>query len=186
MGRNKNVYPRVMNLWFWHSACCPMLVNIYMKFMKIQSHKANRTVSAVVQAWDLVILKVAPPAFVFRNWETKFKFFDNFDRGYITADKLIALGQLLNVVHGVKNSQMCIQTKTSPRWGPLPISMVLWYERSLKSKMLSLARTSKYANNTNMLNVKKSEEDSSDWKGLPNWIVIVVSNKNIYAIWKTK
>ena len=58
--------------------------------------------SAVVQAWDLVILKLAPPAFVFRNWETKFIFFDNFDRGFITADKLLALGQLLNVVHGGK------------------------------------------------------------------------------------
>ena len=51
--------------------------------------------SAVVQAWDLVILKLAPPAFVFRTWETKFKFFDNFDRGFITADKSFALGQLL-------------------------------------------------------------------------------------------
>ena len=55
---------------------------------------------------------------------------------------------------GVKNSQMFIQTKTSPRleviasWGPVPISMVLRSERSLKSKMLSLARTSKYVNNT--------------------------------------
>ena len=26
--------------------------------------------SAVVQAWDLVILKPVPPAFAFRNWET--------------------------------------------------------------------------------------------------------------------
>ena len=67
---------------------------------------------------------------------------------------------------GVKNSQMCIQTKTSPsleiiaRWGLLPISMVLRFERSLKSKMLSLARTPKVVNNTNVLNVKKSEEGS--------------------------
>ena len=67
---------------------------------------------------------------------------------------------------GVKDSQMCIQTKTSPRleiiarWDPLPIRMVPWSERSLKSKMLSLARISKVVNNTSVLNVKKSEEDS--------------------------
>ena len=122
--------------------------------------------SAVVQVWDLVILKPAPTAFVFRNWETKFQFFDTFDRGFITANKLFELGQMLNVVHGVKNSQICIQTKTSPRleiiarWGPLPISMVLWSERSLRSMMLSLARRSKVVNNTSVLNVKKSEENS--------------------------
>ena len=73
--------------------------------------------------------------------------FDTFDRGFSTADKLFALGQLLKMVHGVKNSQMFIQTKTSPkleiiaRSGYLTISMVLRSERSLKSKMLSLART---------------------------------------------
>ena len=67
---------------------------------------------------------------------------------------------------GVKNSQMFIQTKTSPRleiiagWDPLPISMVLRSERSLKSKMLSLARTSKYVNDTSVLSIKKSEDDS--------------------------
>ena len=58
--------------------------------------------SAVVQAWDLVILKPALPAFVFRNWETKFQFFDTFDRGFNMADKLFELGPLLNVVHGDK------------------------------------------------------------------------------------
>ena len=67
---------------------------------------------------------------------------------------------------GVKNSQMFIQIKTAPRseiiarWDPLPISMVLRSERSLKSKMLSLAWTSKYVNNTGVLSIKKSEEDS--------------------------
>ena len=50
----------VQELWIY-------VVNIYMKFMKIQSYKADRTASAVVQ-----------------------------------ADKLFALGQLLNVVHGGK------------------------------------------------------------------------------------
>ena len=58
--------------------------------------------SALVQVWDLVILKPAPPAFVVRNWETKFQFIDPFDRGYIAADKLFELGQLLKVVHGGK------------------------------------------------------------------------------------
>ena len=67
---------------------------------------------------------------------------------------------------GLKNSQMFIQTKTSARleiiarWGYLPVSMVLRSERSLKSKMLSLARTSKYVNDTRMLSSKKSEDDS--------------------------
>ena len=69
---------------------------------------------------------------------------------------------------GVKNYQMFIQTKTSPRleiiagWGHLPISLVLRSERSLKSKMLSLAPTSKYVNNASVLSIKKSEEDSWD------------------------
>ena len=67
---------------------------------------------------------------------------------------------------GLKNSHMFIQTKTSSRleiiarWAYLPISMVLWSERSLKSKMLSLARTSKYVNDTSVLSIKNSEEDS--------------------------
>ena len=45
---------------------------------------------------------------------------------------------------------MFILIETSPglgiiaRWGPLPISMVLRSEESLKSEMLSLARTSNY------------------------------------------
>ena len=57
---------------------------------------------------------------------------------------------------GVNYSQMFIQMKTPrgleiiARWGPFPISMVLRSEGSLKSKMLSLARTSKYVNNTSV------------------------------------
>ena len=64
----------------------------------------------------------------------------------------------------VKNSRIFIQKKTSPRlkimarWDPLPVSMIR-YERSLKSKMLSLARTSKYGN-ISVLYIKKSEKDS--------------------------
>ena len=67
---------------------------------------------------------------------------------------------------GVKNSQMFIWTETSPRleiiarWGHLPISMVLRSERRLNSKMLSLARKSKYVNDTSVH--RKSEEDSYD------------------------
>ena len=56
---------------------------------------------------DLVIPKPAPPAFVFRNWETKFKFFDTFDMGFSTAGKLFAMGQLLKVVHGGKEFSKC-------------------------------------------------------------------------------
>ena len=61
---------------------------------------------------------------------------------------------------------MIILIETSPglgkidRWGPLPISMVLRSLRSLKSEMLSLARTSKYVKNTSVLSINKPEEDS--------------------------
>ena len=46
------------------------------------------------------------------------------------------------------------------RWGNLPISMVLRSEESLKSEMLSLARTSKYVKNPSVLSINKSEEAS--------------------------
>ena len=57
---------------------------------------------------------------------------------------------------GVKYSQMFIQIKfllkleIISRCGPLPISMGFRSEGSLKSEMLSLARTSKYVNNTSV------------------------------------
>ena len=60
---------------------------------------------------------------------------------------------------------MFILIETSPglgiiaRLGPLPISTVLQSEESLKSEMLSLARTSKYVKNTSVLSINKSEED---------------------------
>ena len=68
--------------------------------------------------------------------------FDTFDRGFSTADKLFAMGQLLKVVHGDKEFSNVHSNKDFPRlkiiarWGYLPISMVLWSERILKSKML--------------------------------------------------
>ena len=62
---------------------------------------------------------------------------------------------------------MFILIGTSPglgitaRWGPLPISMVLQSEESLKSAdRPSLAWTSKYMKNTRVLSINKSEEDS--------------------------
>ena len=63
------------------------------------------------------------------------------------ADKSFVLGQLLKVVHGGKI--MIILIETSPGLGnilggPLSISVILRSEGSLKSEMLSLARTSKY------------------------------------------
>ena len=84
--------------------------------------------------------------------------------GFSTADKSFVLGQLLKVVHGRKI--MFILIETSPGlgiitgWGPLPISVVLRSEGSLKSEMLSLARTSKYAKNTSVVSINKSEKDS--------------------------
>ena len=44
------------------------------------------------------------------------------------------------------------------KWGHLPISMVLRSEESLKSEILSLARTSKYVKNTSVLSTNKSED----------------------------
>ena len=44
--------------------------------------------------------------------------------------------------------------------GNLPISMVLRSEGSLKLEMLSLARTSKYVDNTSVLSINETEEDS--------------------------
>ena len=61
---------------------------------------------------------------------------------------------------------MFVLIETSPglgiiaRWGNLPISMVLRSKESLKSEMLSVARTSKYVKNTSVLSINKSEEDS--------------------------
>ena len=40
------------------------------------------------------------------------------------------------------------------------VSMVLRSEGSLKLEMLSLARTSKYVDNTSVLSINKTEEDS--------------------------
>ena len=54
---------------------------------------------------------------------------------------------------------MFILIETSPglgiiaRWGNLPISMVLRSEGSLKSEMLSLARTYTYVKNTSVLSL---------------------------------
>ena len=42
----------------------------------------------------------------------------------------------------------------------LPISMVLRSEGSLILEMLSLARTSKYVDNTSVLGINKTEDDS--------------------------
>ena len=61
---------------------------------------------------------------------------------------------------------MFLLIETSPglgiiaRWGYLPISMVFRSKESLKSEILSLARTSKYVKNTSVLSINKSEEDS--------------------------
>ena len=61
---------------------------------------------------------------------------------------------------------MLILIETSPglgikaKWGSLPISKVLRSEESLKSEMLSLARTSKYVKSTSVLSINKSEEAS--------------------------
>ena len=128
-----NLY--IQEIWTYGSGT-QCVVQCWLRFIwslwkyleKFSSYKADRTVSAVVQAWDLIILKPAPPVFMFWNWETKFQLFDAFDRGFVTADKLYELGQLLNVVHGDIEFSNVHSNKTSQRleiiarWGPLPIS----------------------------------------------------------------
>ena len=77
---------------------------------------------------------------------------------------LVAESDRLKVVHGGKEFTNVHSNQDFPRlviiarWGHLQISMVLRSERNLKSKMLSLAWTSKYVNDTSVS--KKSEEDS--------------------------
>ena len=65
---------------------------------------------------------------------------------------------------GVKIMFILIQTSPGlgiiAGWGNLPISMVLRSQESLKSEMLSLARTSIYVKNTSLLSINKTEEDS--------------------------
>ena len=68
------------------------------------------------------------------------------------------------------------------RWGPLPVSVVLRYEGSLRSEMPSLVRTSKYVQNTSVLSINKSEEDSQDGKDSSNLIVIVVINSYLFLL----
>ena len=46
------------------------------------------------------------------------------------------------------------------RWEYLPISVALRSEGILKLEMLSLARTPKYVDNTSVLSINKTEEDS--------------------------
>ena len=118
---------------------------------------------------------------------------DTFDRGFSTADKLFTLGQLLKVVHGVKEFTNVHSNQDFPRleiivrWGHLPISMILLSERSLKLKMLSLARTSKYVNDT-VLSIKKFRGGQLGLKGLAKLDSycshrIVVSNKTFMRVW---
>ena len=99
-----------------------------------------------------------------RNSQTwPVKPFDTFDRGFSTAEKLFALGQLLKVLRWFMGQRILkcsykprlpqLRLEIIARWSPLPISMVLRSERSLKSKMPSLARTSKYVNDTSVLSI---------------------------------
>ena len=91
--------------------------------------------------------------------ETKFKF-STLKGVSVRLTNYLHWDSCLRWFMEVKNSHMFIQTKTSPsleitaRWGSLPISMVLRSERSLKSKLLSLARTSKYVIDTSVLSIK--------------------------------
>ena len=67
---------------------------------------------------------------------------------------------MLNVVHvgKTKNNRDFPQgLAIIAEWGNLPISMVLRFEGSLNSEMLSLARTAKYVDNTSVLSINKTD-----------------------------
>ena len=139
-----------MNLWFWHSACCPILFNIYMKFMKISWKVLN-----LLSRQDRVCSGTGLWSRNSQTCTTRFRISEQ--ENQVPIVPTLSIGVSLRLTNysnwdscllwcmGVKNSQMCIQTKTSPRleiiarWGPLPVSMVLRSERRLKSKMLSLS-----------------------------------------------
>ena len=65
--------------------------------------------SAVVQASGLLIFKPDPTAFIFRNRETKFKFFDTFYRGFSTE---------LNNSHWDSLSNYPSANNLIPYWNP--------------------------------------------------------------------
>ena len=77
--------------------------------------------SAVVQAWDLVIPKPTPPAFVFRNCETKFRF-STLSIG--VSERLINYSHWDNckVVHGGQEFSNVHSNQDIARWGYLPIN----------------------------------------------------------------
>ena len=147
-----------MNLWFWHSACCPMLVKyLYEGYENIlKSLKVIKRIGQSLQWYRLEISSFSNLSHSLSYFGTR-KPSSNFSTLQIGVSLRLTnysnWDSCLTWFMGVKNSQMCIQPNTSPRleiiasWGPLPISVVLWSERSLKSKMLSLARTSKVVNN---------------------------------------
>ena len=109
-----NLY--IQKLWTYGSGNL-RVVRCWLNILKCFKVIKRTGLSAVEQAWDLVILKPAPPAFVFRNCETKFQFFDTFDRGFITADKLFELEQLLNVVHRGKELSNMLSNQDFPKTG---------------------------------------------------------------------
>ena len=63
-----------------------------------------------------------------------------------------------NIVHCLIETPLGLEIIA--RWDSLPICMVLRSEGNLKLEMLSLARTSKYVDHTNVLSINKTEEDS--------------------------
>ena len=66
----------------------------------------------------------------------------------------------MGVKNNVHSNRESHRTGDHSQVGPFPISVVLRSKGSLKSEMLSLARTSKYVKNTSVLSINKSEEDN--------------------------
>ena len=125
--------------------------------------------------------QICPTRFRISELGNQVQIFDTFDRGFSTADKLFALEQILIDFPGTGDNR-----------GLFPISMVHRSEGSLKSELLSLVRTSKYVTNTNIkhqlrggqLGLTKLCSYCSDKLIYMLSCKIVVSNKNIYGIWK--
>ena len=114
--------------------------------------------SAEVQSWGFDILEPDPPAFRVSELigGVGVRIFRHFLLGFSTGLNYSHWDSCVRWFMGVKYFQIFIQIRTPrgleiiARWGNLPISMALRSEESLKSEMLSLARTSKYLNNTNV------------------------------------
>ena len=78
---------------------------------------------------------------------------------FVTMEPRISSNSSILRIRGVSVIGLLWQHSRNFLSQDLPISMVLRSEGSLRLEMLSLARTSKYVDNTSVLSINKTEED---------------------------